>query len=652
MKQFFEYLYRFRFFICIICFLLCVLLKIHGSSMSEWNKIIQPGLNNSQYSKPVIGQSKNIRRDEWAIHTPMAMSQKYEDYKDYNSIIRSVPTNMSIVYNQPVKEKLYSILKPFYWGYFFLDEERAFSWYWCGRFIALFLISFEFFQIITCRRRFLSLCGAVFTAFSPAVQWWFAINDFVEMLCWGELGIITVYNYFKSRDKYYRLILPPAAGLCLSGYILCFYPSWQIPFAYIFFAILLWIIIDTKNNANIKKIDILYILICIIIAGLFVISVIIPNFEILTIIKNTKYPGDNFNTGGTFLHCLYLYLLNSKIFTFTNVCELAQFTGFFPLPEIAACIYIFQSKFKDKLLINLLIAEFILCWYLVFGFSDFPAKISLLYMCSHRAAMAVSFISLIILARLLSINFKFKERFFEFLIPLIYSINGLFMILIIEYLFNSGTKYNIQTNKDLLHLLYIILIPVILFIISFLIIQAMKNESKIKKALLISGILFSAIVYGNVNPVMIGFNAVYEIPAYKKIKQIQKEAPGIWLVSDNFPITNFPAMAGAPDISFTNIYPNLNLWKKLDTGEKYINEYNRYANISLHIVFNEKETKFTSPAPDSLLIFLAAEDITKLNVKYIVSTYLALDYIKISDNINLTKIYDEGGFRIFKVNKK
>ncbi len=647
MKQISEILYRFRFFICLFCFLLCIILKLHGSSISEWNKIIQPGLNNSQYSKPVMGQSRGIRMDEWAIHTPMALSQHYENYNIINSIVRAEPTNMAVVYNQPVKS-FYTVLKPFYWGFFFLDEEQAFSWFWYGRLIALFIISFEFFQIITRRKRLMSLCGAVFIAFSPAVQWWFAINDFVEMLCWGELAVITVYNWFKTDNKLLQFILAAAAGLCLAGYILCFYPAWQIPFGYVFLALILWIFLSAKEENSITNINICYAVFCILTACTFVLSVIVPSFDILAVIKNTQYPGGRFDIGGGFLSYLFLYLLNAKIFTSGNVCEMAQFMGFFPLPEIMACIYLFNNRFRDKLIVLLLTVQLILCVYLIAGFPEIIAKLSLLSICSYRAAMAVSFLSLIILARLLSIDFKFEERKFDFIIPFLYSIIGFLMIYITMFLSESDIHYDLQT--DISMLFYMVILPLILFIIAFLIIRSLKESSNVRTCLLIFGILLSLFVNGGVNPLMRGFNAIYEIPAYKKIKQIQEEDPGIWLVADNFPVTNFPVTAGAPDVSFTNIYPNLRLWEILDPEKKYVNEYNRYANISLQIVFNTEQTGFYAKAPDSLIIFLAAKDLSKINIKYVVSTYLNFDYKKISENVTLTKIYDEGGFRIFKLN--
>ena len=584
-----DFIYKYRILICFIIFILFVFLKIHGSSIGMYNNYIQTGSNKSFFSKPIIGVSQLIRSDEWAVHTPMALCQKYENYKIENSIWRAAPTNMATTYNQPIKA-FFSIVKPFYWGYFIMDEERGLSWFWCGRTIFLFLITFEFFQIITRRNKLLSLAGSVLTVFSPGIQWWFAINDLVEQIFWGELGIISIY-YFMQTNKYkLKLIFSILLGLCIAGFVLCFYPAWQVPFGYIFAAIGIWIIIDNWKIRNRKKIDIIFPVISIFTALIIILSLIIPSLEAINITRNTIYPGQRFNLGGNFDNTLFYYLLPYELFNFINICELSYFIGLFPLPLIISIFYLIKTKFNDKLILILICVQLFLIFYLTIGFTPLFAKITGMYLSSSRAVMASSFIDIILLGRLFSIieniniNLKYKLL-----------ISSLYTIIIGIYLFSFKQIQieNIpQYTNSFIVTLYIIGIIIFLFIFSYLILYAVENHRKIKNYIITIAIIGSITCYSLINPVMIGLDTVYKIPLGMAISQIQKEFPGRWLVADYYPTTNFPAIFGAPTINSTNIYPNLKLWKKLDSNGNYVNVYNNYKHIGIILSLKDKTEFF------------------------------------------------------------
>lgn len=638
-----DFIYKYRILICFIIFILFVFLKIHGSSIGMYNNYIQPESNKSFFAKPIIGVSQLFRSDEWAVHTPMALSQKYENYKMENSIWRASPTNMATTYNQPIKA-FFSIVKPFYWGYFILDEERGLSWFWCGRTIFLFLITFEFFQIITRRNKLLSLAGSVLTVFSPGIQWWFAINDLVEQIFWGELGIISIY-YFMQTNKYkLKLIFSILLGLCIAGFVLCFYPAWQVPFGYIFAAIGIWIICNNWNIQDRKEIDIIFPIISIVIALIIILSLIIPSLEAINITKNTIYPGQRFNLGGNFANILFYYLLPYKLFNFINICELSHFIGLFPLPFIISIFHLIKTKFNDKLILILICVQSFLILYITIGFPYILAKITGMYLSSGRAVMASSFIDIILLGRLFSIkeniNIKYK-----------WLISSLYTIIIGIYLFSIKQIQieNIpqESNISMINI-YIIGILLFLFIFSYLIIYAVENHRKIKNYIITIAIVGSIACYSLVNPVMIGLDTIYKIPAGRIIQLIQKEFPGRWLVADFYPITNFPTIFGAPTINSTNIYPNFKLWKKLDPNGNYMNVYNNYKHIGIILNLENKTEFFNSPL-DFFNINLSINDLPKLGVDYIMSTKFRVDYIKSPKGIELINIYRNNNVNIYKV---
>ena len=70
---------KWRYVIALIVFTFCVIFKVHGSSINEYNKMFS---NYEEYSSEsvLLGESRSIRSDEWLVHTPYYMSQEYNDF--------------------------------------------------------------------------------------------------------------------------------------------------------------------------------------------------------------------------------------------------------------------------------------------------------------------------------------------------------------------------------------------------------------------------------------------------------------------------------------------------------------------------------------------------------------------------------------------
>ena len=71
--------------------------------------------------------------------------------------------------------------KPFNIGYIIFGAERGLSFFWYGKVIALMLVSFEFFMLITNKKKLISLLGMILVVFSAATQWWNMI-DVMQMV--------------------------------------------------------------------------------------------------------------------------------------------------------------------------------------------------------------------------------------------------------------------------------------------------------------------------------------------------------------------------------------------------------------------------------------------------------------------------------------
>ena len=87
-KQIYNFIYKKRYIIALIILLLIVILGYSGSSINMYSQYIP---STEEENGVVLGKSREIRSDEWAVNTPISFSQNmYERNKlpYFGSIVR------------------------------------------------------------------------------------------------------------------------------------------------------------------------------------------------------------------------------------------------------------------------------------------------------------------------------------------------------------------------------------------------------------------------------------------------------------------------------------------------------------------------------------------------------------------------------------
>lgn len=590
-------LFRFRWLLGAILFAVCVLAEFHGSSIGVWNLWIQPDAPYINNSVPIFGTIRPERTDEFVVNTPLAFSQAFTGYSPVNSIAQAWPTNMLTVYNQPVLD-LTLIAKPFYWGYVLLGTAKGLAWFWCGRFIALFLVSFEMFRVLTKDRRVWALVGAFLLAFAPVVQWWFSVNFLVEMLVFGQLAVLAAFYFLRTESVVKKLIWAIVFALSVCAYLFSLYPAWMVPFAYLFAVLFIWVVATNFRAAPRRRTEWLYVLLAVIIIGGLAAYWYFGSKDTIEVIRNTVYPGQRQTTGGGTFGNLFNYWMNLTLpyIQTNNYSGGAIFPGFFPFGEVLAIALLIRTKLKDKLLLALLCVNAFLILYAGIGFPMPLAKATLLsYSQPWAVAIASTGVSVFILVRSLS------------------AWSG------IAAASNVSGKFLVHLKKRGLP----IALPVVL-------------------------IAFVVISGASVNPLMRGISAVTQKPLYAEVQKLQAEDPGIWITT--YPAGNYTIMAGAPTINSANIIPALGRWWLLDPDHQYMDTYNRYAHVV--IGFNNEKTTF-GPGGEIIGIDLAMKDLHKLNVKYICLNDVVNDPQNLPtlswEGGHATLIYHEYNIRIYKI---
>lgn len=630
-------LYRYRLLVAIGIFVLCVIFEINGSSLGMWSSYLgQADTGN------LLGVSRGIRSDEWAVSTPMMMSQYYNTegaFPYFGNIVRGTSTDMFMVYGQPVLD-IAIVFKPFYWGYLFLSAGKGLAFFWYGRWIALFVVSFEFFMLITNKDKKLSFLGACMLAFAPVVQWWFAINGLVEMLVYGQLAIIMLKKYMTIEKTGIRFLSALVIFICAGGFILTLYPAWQIPMAYVILALGIWVIMENHQGVQIYKKDIiLLVLLLLTFLGIFI-HIWNLSKETIELVMNTTYPGKRIETGGGCWKQFFNYTSNIWYAllgkgTGINVCESAQFIDFFPMCYIIPGYVLIKEKKKDNLLkVLLLLSTFLIVWCNI-GFPMLLAKVTLMsYSTAERAYIILGLVQILLLIRSMSV------------LELKCSLRKASLSALVVSVIVIGTG-EIIWEDYYPSIKYFILTFIIFFVLFLLIVRAGDKRYRVFFSIICSGMLICTGAL--VNPIRQGVGTIYATEEIKTIEEISYEDPkGLWIIEGlGFPYNNIGIMAGAATINSTNVYPDLERWKLLDHDGKYEDIYNRYAHIIVELK-DSGEPQFVLNQADVFTVKLTVEDLQKIGVNYILTVKDDLENIE-NEFVQIEKLKQARDYSIFKL---
>ena len=559
----------------------------------------------------------------------------------FSETLRGAKTDAFIVYGQPVLS-WEVIFRPFQWGYLLFAPARGLSFFWCGRFLALLMISFELGMYLFNRRKSYAVAYSALLSLSPVVQWWFAINGLVEMLVFGQAVLLIVSAYFNQRQYWKKILLALGLAWCGGCYILVFYPPWQIPLGYVFLFLLIGITAkEYKKDLWCWKKDIPVILGALLILGIAMGAIVCKSWNTIQTVMNTAYPGTRSFAGGGALRKLFnwaqgiLYPFMEPAFGGTNVCEEASVISFFPLGILVGLWVLIKEKKRDAMLISLLTGTVFLTAYCVLPWPEILAKATLLSNCQpDRVVLAVGFISLILLLYASVISEKAPGK----------AAVGIVGVSLPEerwYFYKVCRNCMWQRGGAVCVMLY-----------SFpnswgILWYKWKSLNSFCLGLYRSGGFKRAFV----NPIHKGVDVIYTNPLVQAVaaEADSDDKQGLWIVENiGFPCINIPIMTGAPTINCTNTYPVLERWKKLDSTGIYEDTYNRYVHIFMQLK-EDGETVFENPqtAPDHLNITLPAKELKTLNVKHILTNRDLSEFE--SDNVKFKLKNQVGNYRIYDV---
>ncbi len=638
-KKMYDFIFKKRYIIGVTILLILVIGEYNGSSTSLWNNYIEPEyqIENSI----VFGEARPIRSDEWRVGTPLSLSQasKTVNFSSHNEVLGATDNLVTLFPNFPSKD-LSIIATPNKIGYLFLDTEKAFSLAWYLPFFILFFASFELFMILSKKKRFLSLAGAVLITFSPIVSWWQSTN----IMAYGALAVVLFYQFLMHDNWKIKLPLAIIFGYVGFLYIMCMYPAWQIPYGYCYLILLIWII--SQNKDKLHKKDLLYLIPVILVIVAPIVYIFIQNRDVMETMTSTVYPGAR-KIKGSFGIFKLLFTYVANMFypyeeSLQNFPELSQYISLFPIPFFFGLYLIIKNKKqkKDLFLILCSVVTIFLSVFVIFKLPGIITKVTLMSMSTTtRTISVIGYLSIIELIYILAnyeINKKIIIKNKKNILIAIISIISIFVIVKIS-------NHVLETRIPGCLNLYTSLTSLVIFtIICYLILYNHKKSNIVLCLILIIVSLVSTLP---ISPLNKGLNVFYDKPFAKKIRKLVKnDKNSVFLaVNNGGAAANYIAANGGKTINTTNYVPNLKLYHYLDKEKKYEKVYNRYEHVSVKLI--DGKTKFKLAYPDQIIMKLSYDDVCKIKVDYIVDG-------KDSNLDRYEKIYENYNLEIYKTNCK
>lgn len=628
-----SFLDRCRWPAGILLWTLLTVFQIHGSSIGMYSFY----LGEPQTSADLIGFSRPSHFDEWLNMTTFALAQYANGFSQFNPAFSAVPTDMGLFPGSPVEDWI-TVFRPFLLGHLFLAPGMGLAFYWTGRLILLFLVSFEFGKFLTDGKKAYAVLYAWMVTLSPAVQWWFGVNGLAEMLMAGQAGVLVLHRYIAVRGKKERIGLAMAASYLACVYGMTLYPAWQIPFGYTFLLMALLPLMRTEGRRPADRTDLFCIGLFLFMTGAAAVHLWTLSGPSIEAIRQTVYPGHRFVTGGgltvkeLFTGPLALFMPFTEFSHPYLNFNMVSFWDLAPLGWIMAAGGMIRTKRIDPLTAGLMALQGVFLLFCFFPWPSWLVKITLLYAVPvGRMIIPLSFINLIILVRVISlypVPWGKKASFPAALACTALALRAVFAYCPDAYSLRNGIMLAAAAGAGFL---------------VFLRYRRYMGPYAMGLFLVIGGM---------VNPVARGVSSVYDTALAGEITDtVQEDSSGRWIVSDeSILLNNYPAVFGAPVVNTFMVHPAWTVWNSLSLTEDQHTVLDRCAHIIIQSI-TEESTHMELQHGDVVSMTLSRDDVMKLGIRHILTKDENLEALD-TDGVRFVPRSRAGAWMIYDVQGK
>lgn len=658
-RTLYEKIFRFRVLIALALLVFFVANNINASSINVWNRIIEssaiPGNSNC-----ILGIPRDIRSDEWNVNVSRMLSGSYNDYGEYNDIVRGVSTeNISA---SGLYRDYSALAKPYYYGYYLFDFSHGLAFQWAYVYIFGFLFAFELFYILT-GKKLAGLLGANLLWLSPLNLWW---SVSIPLLSMSALPVLFYYT-LRADSRWKRLLFALMLAVGGADFVCVFYPAWQVPAGWIILTLMVYFLYRYREWKSYHLLDWAVIVGAVVFMASIILRYVIADMSYIKAVAETVYPGARYDSGEMSMQKLlgyapYYFVGFARNWNISpNNSEGATFALAFPLAYILLPLALvltgrrktdsgqgsgagkgrsgrreivledngsFESR--RRLLIFLLFPLVLLTLYCTTGLPAIVAKVLLLD--RSTGARTVDFLgALLVVIMVVSITIIRDMGGLSWYWSLLIAVGSVLPAYFYGLQITAHPTGPVVEAGTVLSALII-----------FLLLVSYKRQAW-NAAILCTG-YFLAVCGFSVNPLTLGTSVITDKPIAAAIRNlVAEDEDALWISSsENRFIANFLIANGARTINSINYIPNMSLWKKLDPDGSEEEIYNRYAQVTICLEDTE-DIGINLEGIDAIDLTIGPKDFDTLGATYV----LATDPIDSSFANELQLIYQDEARDVF-----
>ncbi len=561
---------------------ICIYEKIHFSSVGMWNSYLR---RDAQVPGLVSGAPQAIRSDEWMLGVPWQLSQAATNPSWTTNNAAVGLGTAALLVGLPTNHWS-AIFRPAHWGFYFLDSERAFSWMWMWRSVVVFSAFMLLFLELTSGSWACALAGAAWIFFSGFVQWWLA--SVAEMLAYWALACVALRYIFVARSAAVMLGASVLLLIAAGGFGLSLYPPFQVPLAYLGFALLPFLLrgaMRADGPSIWLRVGVCSVTVALGLAALVVFM--IENAAAVSVMENTVYPGRRVSLGGDLSLWRYVASFFERSYTqfkfppiAGNICEASSFLLLWP---VALTLVPFFSETRQIVRFVPLVAYLVLTtlWglfgvteslALATGWSFVPTSRAILGWGVGGALMCI-----------LAMNEPTRATG---------GMRTLFVLAVVVLVTWCVEVFPGRFPAD---------IPISeLRYSGFLVALAACALIVRSRWALIAALLFlCAVPHSQVNPVMRGLAVFADVPLLQAVKRFDPNREGRWAVFGSLLHAQLVKVTGRVVVNGSQYIPDMKSLRALDPDGEHAQVYNRYAHVVFSVGPQGSAPAFTLHAPDT-----------------------------------------------------
>jgi hypothetical protein len=596
-----------------VLFSLNVLLNLNGSSSAMWRYFVDGRLPDRGV---LVGTAKDIRADEWMTQTPWMLSQASTQppFQTTNPNVGDGATGLMV--NLPIRHWT-TFFRPQFWGFFVLDFEHAFSWYWNLKWYVLVLGSFLFFRIISCGHLLATVAGTLLVFFAPYMQWWYSTGAALpEIVGLAFLGVWAFHFVRRARRPLGIALGAVTLLVAIQNFIYCCYPRFQIPLLYFALLGVIWLTF-TKRTRRFHRLLRYGCLIAVM--GLVAACAFVWYGEVASTLRMTaqlEYPGKVFSTGGDFawsrFFVPFLELGMTEFHFPAGLVNASNAAGFvLLLPFVVFLMANRPRAWRDGFVLLMVCFIAAVSYFMIVGIPPAVAKYSgwsLVY--SSRGILPAGIASIACFVRVLA--WPVSRRSMS---PAL----GLILMVALAAAWWLCLSVVNKNYEDFVSPGTVIMIAAYLAVISILL---MAPEQRLATILLLVPVVAASAF---VNPLGRGLPGFYDSEVFRELRSVASKDHGSrWLVIGRDLRTNyvpyFIKAAGGNVLGGIRCNPDMQVFEVLDPDRKYFDVWNRFAVISYARSLDDKiGLTLTSGVSYTVTLPFTTELLDRLGIKYILS---------------------------------